>query len=406
MSWEKVRLGDVMDLQNGYAFSSEDYVDNSEVYNCRMSNIRPGGIFDIDYNPRFLPNDYAEKYSQFLLKNGDIIVAMTDLANDPKILGVPTIITGDKKILLNQRVGKLIIGDKEKVFIPFLKYALNRKQVQKYFSKFSNGGLQINLGKNDLLSYEIELPPIATQKRIADILDTADALRRKDQELLTKYDQLAQAIFIDMFGDPVKNEKGWEVKKLGEVTLKIGSGSTPTGGKTAYKEKGISLIRSMNVYDFAFKYKDLAYIDDIQAKKLNNVEVKSMDILFNITGASVCRCSIVPDKILPARVNQHVSIIRVKDDVLNPIFLNHLLVSNQVKNNLLGIGAGGGAVMEAITKDQLENFEIIIPDFKLQNEFEQRIKLLDAQKSIQQNSHSTSLFSSLIQQAFNGTLVS
>jgi type I restriction enzyme S subunit len=133
-----------------------------------------------------------------------------------------------------------------------------------------------------------------------------------------------------MFGDPVKNEKGWEVKKLKSITTKIGSGATPTGGKTAYKAKGISLIRSMNVYDFSFKWKDLAFIDNAQASKLNNVEVMSKDVLFNITGASVCRCSIVPDELLPARVNQHVAIIRAKTEFLNPIFLNHLLMVNYV----------------------------------------------------------------------------
>ena len=253
----------------------------------------------------------------------------------------------------------------------------------------------------------IPLPPLHIQKRIAEILDAADALKRKDQELLKKYDELAQAIFIDMFGDPVKNEKGWEVKKLKSITTKIGSGATPTGGKTAYKATGISLIRSMNVYDFSFKWKDLAFIDNAQASKLNNVEVMSKDVLCNITGASVCRCSIVPDELLPARVNQHVAIIRAKTEFLNPIFLNHLLVSNSVKTNLLGVGSGGGAVMEAITKDQLEQFEIIVPPIKIQNGFEQKINNVFGQKDIDLKSIETTdnLFQTLIQKAFKGELV-
>jgi type I restriction enzyme S subunit len=376
MSWEKVRLGDVLNYEQPtkYIVASENYSND-----FKTPVLTAGKSFILGYT------DETDR-----IYNDLPVIIFDDFTADIKFVDFP--------FKVKSSAMKILKVNEEKADIRFLFYKMQTlnidcEQHKRYWiSKFA--------------IHEIELPPLATQKRIADILDTADALRRKDQELLTKYDQLAQAIFIDMFGDPVKNEKGWEVKKLGEVTLKIGSGSTPTGGKTAYKEKGISLIRSMNIYDFAFKYKDLAFIDDIQAKKLNNVEVKSMDILFNITGASVCRCSIVPDKILPARVNQHVSIIRVKDDILNPIFLNHLLVSNQVKNNLLGIGAGGGAVMEAITKDQLENFEIIIPDFKIQSEFANKIKLLDAQKTIQNNSHSTSLFSSLIQQAFNGNLVS
>jgi len=260
---------------------------------------------------------------------------------------------------------------------------------------------------NALKEIQIPLPPLATQKRIAEILDAADALRRKDQELLKKYDELAQAIFIDMFGDPVKNEKGWDVKCLKEITAKIGSGATPTGGKTAYKEEGITLIRSMNVYDFSFKWKDLAFIDEVQATRLNNVNVEPKDVLFNITGASVCRCSIVPNEVLPARVNQHVAIIRAKKGVLNPIFLNHLLVSNSVKTKLLGVGLGGGAVMEAITKDQLEQFEIIVPPLKLQDEFEHLINNVFLQKSTEITivKESGGLFDSLIQKAFNGELV-
>src|SRR5690606_9430785 len=87
------------------------------------------------------------------------------------------------------------------------------------FLKLDKSTTLPSLTKSDLLEIEIPLPPLPIQEKIAAILDKADALRRKDQELLKKYDELAQAIFIDMFGDPVKNEKGWEVKRLGEVAM-------------------------------------------------------------------------------------------------------------------------------------------------------------------------------------------
>jgi type I restriction enzyme, S subunit len=289
------------------------------------------------------------------------------------------------------------------VDIKFLYYYF----VNRGFNDVISGSAQPQITAAGLSKVKIPLPPLATQKRIAEILDAADALRRKDQELLKKYDELAQAIFIDMFGDPVKNEMDWETKPLKNITSKIGSGATPTGGKTAYKSEGISLIRSMNVYDFSFKWKDLAFIDETQAARLNNVTVESNDVLFNITGASVCRCSIVPDELLPARVNQHVAIIRAKKDCLNPVFLNHLLVSNSVKTKLLGVGSGGGAVMEAITKDQLEQFEIIVPPIKLQDKFEKLINNVFSQKSteIANIKASEIFFNSLIQKAFKGELV-
>ena len=102
----------------------------------------------------------------------------------------------------------------------------------------------------------------------------------------------------------------WPIVKLGDICDKIGSGATPRGGKDAYCSEGISLIRSQNVLDYAFSDDGLAYINDEQARKLNNVEVKSGDVLLNITGDSVARVCIVEDSYLPARVNQHVAIVR------------------------------------------------------------------------------------------------
>ena len=89
---------------------------------------------------------------------------------------------------------------------------------------FKGAGLK-HISKGFINDLQIPLPPLPIQKRIAEILDAADALKRKDQALLKKYDELAQAIFIDMFGDPVKNEKGWEVKKLKEICIKITDGT-------------------------------------------------------------------------------------------------------------------------------------------------------------------------------------
>ncbi len=103
---------------------------------------------------------------------------------------------------------------------------------------------------------------------------------------------------------------GWSKIKLSDITSKIGSGATPRGGKSAYKAHGISLIRSMNVHDGEFIEKNLAFIDESQAKKLSNVIIEKNDVLLNITGASIARCCVVPSRILPARVNQHVSILR------------------------------------------------------------------------------------------------
>ncbi len=154
---------------------------------------------------------------------------------------------------------------------------------------------------------------------------------------------------------------GWIRRSLRSATTKIGSGATPLGGESNYKQSGTSLIRSLNVHDGEFRWKDLAFIDDAQAKQLDNVVVESGDVLLNITGASVARCCIVPNEVLPARVNQHVSILRPVADCLLPGFLQYMLVSRDYKNQLLSAG-DGGATRQALTKAQLQDFAIVFPE--------------------------------------------
>ena len=185
-----------------------------------------------------------------------------------------------------------------------------------------------------------------------------------------------------MFGDPITNPNGWRIQKCKDIASKIGSGATPKGGNASYKETGISLIRSMNVHNNNFVYKDLAYIDDEQANKLSNVVVEESDILLNITGASVARSCIVPKDVLPARVNQHVSIVRCKQDIINPMFLCHLFTNGSYQKLLWSIATSGGATREAITKQQEEELDLIVPPIKLQNQFAQFVQQVDKLKFV------------------------
>ncbi len=155
---------------------------------------------------------------------------------------------------------------------------------------------------------------------------------------------------------------GWVAKKLGDVTTKIGSGATPLGGEATYKIEGISLIRSLNVYDNGFRKAKLAHIDDEQADGLSNVVVEPHDVLLNITGASIARCCLVPSDSLPARVNQHVSIIRPIKGELDSAFLRYLLISQNYKERLLHTGEEGGSTRQAITKAQLQEFAVVYPE--------------------------------------------
>lgn len=145
-------------------------------------------------------------------------------------------------------------------------------------------------------------------------------------------------------------------ESLKELTKKIGSGATPSGGQSNYKEEGISLIRSQNVLDMTFSFDGLAFIDEEQALKLSNVEVLENDILLNITGDSIARVCKVPKEVLPARVNQHVSILRSNEKIDSSFLLYYLIF---LKKYLLTISRVGGT-RNALTKDAIEKIQIRI----------------------------------------------
>jgi type I restriction enzyme S subunit len=168
----------------------------------------------------------------------------------------------------------------------------------------------------------------------------------------------------------------WNTYKLSQVTTKIGSGSTPRGGQEAYKTSGTSLIRSQNILDFTFSTNGLAFIDDAQASKLNNVTLEEDDVLLNITGDSVARVCQVPKKLLPARVNQHVAIIRANKEKLNSTFLKYSLLETSNKNALLNM-ASAGATRQAITKSMIEGFELKLPPLQEQQSIASILSAID-----------------------------
>ena len=132
----------------------------------------------------------------------------------------------------------------------------------------------------------------------------------------------------------------WQSKRLGDCCLKIGSGATPKGGKDVYLDSGpVRLIRSQNIYNEGFSPSGLAFISEEQAKKLDNVSVLAGDVLLNITGDSVARVCQAPAAYLPARVNQHVAIIRADPNTFDARYLRYFLASPAQQDLMLGLAA-------------------------------------------------------------------
>lgn len=167
---------------------------------------------------------------------------------------------------------------------------------------------------------------------------------------------------------PIAGEKavlpdGWRWVRLGDFVVKIGSGITPLGGHRAYLTFGVPLIRSQNVHMNRFATRGLAYISDEQDIAMESTRVREGDVLLNITGASIGRVCVAPSELLPANVNQHVSIIRL-NGMIDPHFLSFYISTPDFQSFISGNQAG--ATRQALTKVLIENFQIPIPELKEQ----------------------------------------
>ena len=290
-----------------------------------------------------------------------------------------------------------VLSSNGKSDLKYLMYYLNAKDL----TKFITGSTRGKLTKSALDSIQIPLPPLAIQKRIAEILDTADALRRKDEALLKKYDELAQAIFIDMFGDPVKNEKGWEVKKLGEVCEKITDGEhlNPT---TVTKGKPLIMAKDIRYDGIDFSDYKCVSENDFQkfTKKCNPA---FGDLILVSRGATIGRCCVVETNINFCLMGSTILIKPNKN--LSIYFLNQLFKIENFKYRLNNVSSA--SAQQAIYISNVKELNIPIPPIKNQIKYEQFINKLklQLQKAILINKNSENLFHSLLQKAFNGELI-
>lgn len=219
----------------------------------------------------------------------------------------------------------------------------------------------------------IYFPAYKEQEFIVKKLDIAFA--KIDLMKENAISQLNEALFL--YRSALREEMSvndWDTDTIGNICSKIGAGATPKGGKKVYISEGCSLIRSLNVHHGFFKYDDLAHINDSAADALKGVTIQENDVLFNITGASIARCCVVPSDVLPARVNQHVCILRVSKSV-SPEFLCYQLNSIQHQKTLLSIGEAG-STRQAITKGDMEKHIISFPSPNEQTRIVYRLNAL------------------------------
>ncbi|WP_051227764.1 restriction endonuclease subunit S [Gillisia sp. JM1] len=372
----------------------------------KMNNITNDG--ELYLNSIVKVNASKDELKKYTLKKGDFLF---NTRNSVELVGKTAVydVRSPKPMLFNNNIMRSRF---KKDFNPyFINYQFQSSEFKERLEKIKSGTTNVAaIYYKSLKDIMLKFPPIAEQQRIVAKLDALfveidDAICLL-KENIAHTRALMGSVLDEEFGKLEKLSSKKE--KLKNITTKIGSGSTPRGGQKSYKSSGISLIRSMNVHDCFFKDKNLAFIDDEQADKLKNVEIQENDVLLNITGASVARCCIVDSSYLPARVNQHVSIIRTDESIL-PEFMLYFLVSPKMKSKLL-YDSAGNATREAITKSMIEFIELPIVSIEIQQHLVDKIKesfrLCDelTKTETQKMSHLKSLKSSLLDQAFKGEL--
>lgn len=289
-----------------------------------------------------------------------------------------------ERALISQAYIPFEVKDANELNPEYLMMWFRRPEFDRYARFKSHGSAREIFDWEEMCNTLLPVPRIDKQREIVKEFNTIQNRINLNNQLIQKLEETAQAIYKQCFVEGIDLEnlpEGWRVEKIKTLCVKIGSGSTPAGGKESYFTSGISLIRSTNVFDLDFSFEDLAFISDKQAEKLRNVEVKENDILFNITGVSVARCCMVPENVLPARVNQHVLIIRPDRNLNISFYLLLNICSTDSKNTLLGISQSG-STREAIRKSEIEEFEIVMPDAKKLNEFENQMQKIFSFKDL------------------------
>lgn len=365
------KLEDICEIASGGTpkRSEDSYWKNGKIPWLKISDIKSKYV---DKSEEHITQKGLDNSSAKLFKKGTIIYTIFATVGEVAILNIDA--------TTNQAIAGLTIKDSAQINPSYLFYFL--KSIKKQMHLLSRGVAQNNINLSVLRQIKVPIPDLNVQERIVNALDQMQNNIKLRQMELSKLDILIKARFVEMFGDPLRNDRTWPISKLKLLTTKIGSGATPKGGKQSYKKEGITLVRSMNVHDGEFVYKDLAYIDTAQAHDLDNVELQPKDVFINITGASVARSCVIPDNILPGRVNQHVAIIRCKENLLNYIFLNRLFLNSSFKQKLLAMGQAGGATRQALTQEQLKKLNLILPPIELQNEFASFVQQVDKSKVV------------------------
>ena len=393
MMLEKVRLGTVARVLNGYAFKSSEYVKDG-IRIVRITNVQKGRIQDDD--PRFIDISRSNEFGRFMLKKGDILISLTG--------NVGRVGITEESMLpaaLNQRVGALKL-ESEAVDHRYLFHVLNSEEFEQDAVKNSKGIAQLNLSSKWIEEYEIPLPPLAEQKRIARILDAADALRAKRRDSLAQLDMLLQSTFLELFGDPVTNPKGWEIVELGSLSKFInGDRGSNYPSKGDFVHEGVPFINAGHIKGGKVDFAEMSYITRKRFDRLGSGKTKRGDIIYCLRG-SLGKTAVVHHQDDSAIASSLV-ILRPSPNCLAE-YLYQYLISPFGQQEMRRYD--NGSSQPNLSAASVKKYLVSLPPLDLQNRFANIVESIEHQKT-RLRAHLAeldTLFASLQSRAFNGQL--
>ncbi len=364
--WEHKKLGEVCTIERGGSPRPiTDYITDSEdgINWIKIGDAQEGSKYITSTKEKIRPEGI--KKSRFVHK-GDFILSNSMSFGRPYILKVDGCIHD----------GWLVIHDDNEVFIKdYLYYILSSSIMYAKFSQLAVGGVVNNLNSSLVRKVAIPIPPKSTQLSIVSELDKINELIRLKKEQLKDYDNLAQSIFYEMFGDPVENEKGWEVKKLGEVcTIERGSSPRPITAYITDSKDGINWIKIGDAQEGS------KYITSTKEKIKPEGLKKSR---FVHKGDFILSNSMSFGKPYILKIDGCIHdgwlVIHDNNNVFIKIYLYYLLASSIMYAKFSKLAVGG--VVNNLNSSLVRKVDVSIPPLPLQHLFAQRIEQIEHQKS-------------------------
>jgi type I restriction enzyme S subunit len=395
----EVPLGELLcDVQSGFA-SGDRAVDG--VIQIRMNNVTTNG--NLDWTSFIRVPATEKQIEKYQLQPKDVLFNST---NSPELVGKTTIFEGHTEpVVFSNHFIRLRV-DKTRLDARFLARWFTYQWQQRTFEGLCTQWVnQATVRKDDLLALPLPLPPLGEQKHIAAILSKADRLRRLRRYARELSDGYLQSVFLEMFGDPVSNPRGWEVHPLRSISDKFSDGPFGSNLKTEhYTEMGIRVIRLQNIGVGEIIDNDKAYISASHFANLSKYRCVPGDIIVGTLGDPNLRACILPDYI-PVALNKADCVqIRVNPQKALAEFICWLL--NLPHTLHLATGMLHGQTRVRISMGQLAQLEVPIPPLPLQQKFSQIVQKTERLRAQQRESarQGEHLFQSLLHRAFRGEL--